>query len=102
MRIFDSRFVQLASKAKIMTESSYGIPDITRWDDLLNKKTMYMKDVTIQLRVEITVKNLNHSERSTLKIEAATVVFRLTVENAEHLMAVQSPRLMYVALLRIY
>lgn len=74
MRIFDSRFVQLASKAKIMTELSYGIPDITRWDDLLNKKNLHMKDVTIQLRVEIIVEDPNHSERSILKIEAATVV----------------------------
>lgn len=79
---------------------SFGIPVFIQWDDLFKADNKYVKNDTIQLKIEITAEDPNSVNKSVLIIDCidkscdcgSLATFLLTVVNVENLMTVHSPR----------
>lgn len=82
------------------TGCSFGIPVFIEWADLMNVENKFVRDDTIQLKIEITAEDPNFLAKSILNFDCidkscdcgSLATFRLTVENMENLMTVHSPK----------
>lgn len=81
-------------------EDQFGLPEFIKWDELLSDENEFVKNDTIELKIEVKVENPNNSKRAALTFETidkscncgSLAVFQLTVKNIENLMAVHSPQ----------
>lgn len=79
---------------------SFGIPVFIEWDKLFDEDNKYVKNDTIQLKIEITAEDPNGVNKSALNFDCidkscdcgSLATFRLTIENVENLMTVHSPK----------